>query len=227
MGFYRGVEDSNKTEKKVKKVPEKGFGLYFHLLFSHATKMLLLNLLFVAFCLPVITIPAAATAVSRVMMLLARDGYVHLWQDFIKEFKTSFWKATAVGAIFIVIFALLYFAAKVYPVIFEADEIMSTLFFGLAVALMIILGVVFSYAIPMMAMVDLSLWKIIKNSCILLYGRPLTTIMIALIVIAENYIIFGIFPESLPVVLTIVLAAAQLGVCVAVKPVFEDLVYDE
>lgn len=225
MGFYRGVEESA-SEKKLKKIPEKGFGLYFYTLFNHATKMLLLNLLFIAFSLPVVTLPAAITAVSRVIMLLMKDGYVHVWQDFIKEFKTSFFKALAIGAGFVILFAVFYLAAKIYPVIFKNDEAMSVVFFALSVALMIILGVVFSYAIPMISMVDLPLGRILKNSCILLYAKPLTSIILAILVIAENYIIFGIFPESLPLVAFIIPVAVQLGVCVAVKPAFEELIYD-
>jgi len=226
MGFYRGVEQNRNQEKKLKAVPEKGFGLFFHILFGHATKILLLNLLFVAFSIPIVTLPAALSGVSRVMMLLMRDGYVHVFQDFWKEFKESFWRSLALGAIFAGIFVLLYIAAKLYPVI-VADEIFSTVLFSLAVALIVILGVAFSYAIPMPSMVRLPFSKLIKNSCILLYARPLATIMIAAIVVLENYLIFGLFPETIPLTLVVIPAVAQLGVCTVLKPVFEDLIYAE
>ena len=226
MGFYRGVEQNKSEEKKLREIPEKGFGLFFHILFTHATKILLLNLLFAAFSIPIVTLPAALSGVSRVLMLLMKDGYVHVFQDFWKEFKESFWRSLALGAIFAVIFALLYIAAKLYPVIL-ADEIFSTVCFSLSVALIVILGVVFSYAIPMQSMVQLPFSKLIKNSCILLYARPLATLFLAAIVVLENYLIFGLFPETIPLTLVIIPAAAQLGICTVLKPVFEDLIYDE
>lgn len=226
MGNYRGVEQDLGTEKTLKKIPEKGFGLFFHILFNHATKILLLNLLFIGFSIPIVTLPAALAGMSRVMMLLMRDGYVHVFQDFWKEFKESFWRSLVLGAIFAAIFIVLYISAKFYPGFFT-DETLSTVFFSLAVALIVMVGVVFSYAIPMQSMVTLPFSKLLKNSCILLYARPLTTLIIAAIIVAENYLIFGLFPETLPLTAVLIPAVAQLGICTAVKPVFEDLVYDE
>ena len=226
MGFYKGVEEDRRKEKKLRKVPEKGFGLYFHVLFTHAAKILLLNLLFIAFSIPIVTLPAALCGVSRVLLLLMKDGYVHVFQDFWKEFKESFWRALAIGAIFAGIFVLLYVSAKFYPMVIQ-DEIFSTTLFSLAVALMVLLGVFFSYAIPMQSMVRLPFSRLLKNACILLYARPLATIFLAAIVVLVNYLVFGLFPDTLPLTLVIIPIASQLGVCTVVKPVFEDLIYEE
>ena len=70
--------------------PEGGFRLYAVILATNFWKLVGLNLLFVAFSLPVITMPAALCGLNRVCMLLIRNGYCFLWQDFIEEFKRCF-----------------------------------------------------------------------------------------------------------------------------------------
>lgn len=71
-------------------MPEGGIQRYALLLTTHFRTLVGLNLLFVLFSLPVITLPAALCAMNRVCMLLIRKGCCFLWQDFRQEFRRSF-----------------------------------------------------------------------------------------------------------------------------------------
>ena len=57
---------------------------------SHFGRLVLLNLLFILFCLPIITIPAAICGLSRVLLKLIREGYSFEWKAYFKELKSDF-----------------------------------------------------------------------------------------------------------------------------------------
>jgi len=59
-------------------LPEGGFWRYAVILATNFWKLVGLNLFFVAFSLPVITMPAALCGLNRVCMLLIRNGYCFL-----------------------------------------------------------------------------------------------------------------------------------------------------
>ena len=59
--------------------------------------LLKLNLLFVAFALPVVTIPAAYAAAVRVSVMMIEDRNVYLWRDFWTAFRARFRLTTAIG----------------------------------------------------------------------------------------------------------------------------------
>lgn len=88
MQWYNGVEPNAQRYSKARKIPQKGFSLFFHILFSHFNKVLLANAIFLLFCLPVVTIPAALTALSRVYIVLLNDGYVQVFRDFIRSLRS-------------------------------------------------------------------------------------------------------------------------------------------
>ncbi len=80
--------------------PPKGGAKRFWFLFAtHFDKLIRLNLLFLAFCIPVITAPAALCGMNRVLIKLVRDGHCYMWSDFIGEFKASLWKSLPFGAL--------------------------------------------------------------------------------------------------------------------------------
>ena len=56
-------------------LPEGGFRRYAAVLGTNFWKLVRLNLIFILFSLPVVTIPAALCGVNRVCMLLIRNGY--------------------------------------------------------------------------------------------------------------------------------------------------------
>lgn len=88
-------------------MPEGGIRRYALLLTTHFWKLIGLNLLFVLFSLPIITMPAALCGMNRVCMLLIRNGHCFLWQDFIEEFKRSFVRSI-LPVVFFLFFDLLW-----------------------------------------------------------------------------------------------------------------------
>ena len=67
--------------------------------FGHVADTLLLNLLWICFSLPVVTLGASTCALYRVTMAMARDENVHIPGDFVKAFKENLRGGTMIGLI--------------------------------------------------------------------------------------------------------------------------------
>jgi uncharacterized membrane protein YesL len=60
-------------------------------------KLVALNLMFLAFSIPVVTMPASLCGMNRVLIKLWREGNCFLWSDFWDEFKANILKPCRLG----------------------------------------------------------------------------------------------------------------------------------
>ena len=152
-----------------KDVPaKKGLELFWDILFREFFELVKLNLLFCAFCLPVITIPAACAAMSKITVTMVRDQNHFLWADFWTEFKADFKKSTGAGAL--VFFGI---GAGVFGAWFYGKLLATSSFFYLPLALSFLIVLVMTlmgfYVFPMIALVELPLKKVIQNAFLLTF----------------------------------------------------------
>ena len=61
--------------------PQGGAALYFYLLKTYFWQLLWLSWVFLLSCIPVVTIPAALAAMSRVCLKLVREGCCLFWAE--------------------------------------------------------------------------------------------------------------------------------------------------
>ena len=181
--------------------PAKGLRLFFQILFGDFFMLIRLNFLFYLFCIPVVTIPAAYCAMTRILINMVHDHQCFLFDDFWKTFRTEFKKATSVGIIMLAVLAAA--AAAIWYFENAAAEQgwhMPLAVFSATVTAMLIF-VSFSL-FPMISFVDLPLKKIIKNA-FLLVPISIYRYIVALIICVVLIIIGFIFlPFSLmPVIL--------------------------
>lgn len=218
MERYTGVEPNARAYKKNVKVPEKGIKLFFFTLFSHFNKVLFANLLFILFSIPVVTLPAALTALSRVYIVLLNDGYVEVFKDFLREFKASFVNSLLLGICYAVIAGLALVCARVYP---QMAGGMGTALFCVSCAVMVIASVVFSYAFPMNAQFKLKVRHILKNSVLMTIACPVNSLIIAAINVAFYLIAVNFFLQSIPLLLTVLISIYELAVYITVREPFK------
>lgn len=200
--------------------PEKGILLFFFVLKNHFVKIVALNLLFILFSLPVITIPAALCAVNRVIIIVMRDGGCHLFSDFWKEFKGSFWRGLLIGVLYAAAMVLLYMCALYYPVLVGSKTV-GIIMFAVSLALMLFFTVVITYAFVMCAWFNLKVFAIIKNSLLIAVISPLQSLIMLVAPIGLNVLMILLFPKSIPLIITITIGLAQLIACVCAKTPFE------
>ena len=68
-----------------------------------------LSLIYVVFCIPLITIGAATTSLYYVSAKVLRRGRSYVWTEFWRSFKQNFAPATLIWVVFAVVFGLLFF----------------------------------------------------------------------------------------------------------------------
>lgn len=71
------------------------------------SKLIILNLLFILFSLPLVTFGASLTALHRVLWLLNEDEEGNVFLEFWNAFRENFWKATCIWLCFAAVGAFL------------------------------------------------------------------------------------------------------------------------
>ena len=95
--------------------PSVGFPRFWYILRNHPGKLILGNVLFVLFSVPIITAPAALCGLNAVIARLMLSGHCYTARDFVDGFRRRFWSKTLMGLPFFVVIAgavLLYEAGR-------------------------------------------------------------------------------------------------------------------
>lgn len=143
--------------------------------------LLLLNLLWLVFSLPLVTV-GAATAAASSLILRELDGQsVPLVRAFWGEFKRNFRRGTWVWLLNLVVFYALYLDTQLLgatddpPLVLLTASVVSFVFAAMA----------FLYAYPLVARYDAPVLKTLQNSvqlCFRYWGR---TLLVALLLVFE------------------------------------------
>lgn len=183
--------------------PQEGSRRFFYLLWTYIWKLVWLNVVFLIFCVPVITIPAAISAMDRALIVLVRDGNVLLWEEFRDEFRRDFRASLPLGLIFGALLFLSYYLLSLAlgnltnmlgPVAFALG--LLVLFFSLGRG---------SYAFLLRAMFDLTTGEILKNANAMAAVRGGRGLAAVLLNLCGLFLVYAFFPYSL-------VAVALIGV---------------
>ena len=138
-----------------------------------------LNLIWIAFCIPVVTIGPATTSLYMVARKMARGDWPKVWRTFITEFKQCFRKSFLMSLCLLVPEALLGIYLFVTVSGPPGEAITLTVLCGIAG---ILLGFICSYAWPLSAYFENTVPQTLKNAMLL----PMTNPLLALAVTALN-----------------------------------------
>ena len=212
MGFFEDLGNRRwKREGEGKPAPASGRERFFFLLLTHFWKLIILNLLFILFSLPVITLPAALCAMNRVLIKLVREGNCLLWMEFRDEFKRSFLKSLPPGLIFGAMLALCYYLFSMS--ISYGESLYGVIFYSLGFTLLIITAVLGTWTFVLMAMLSLSVREILTNARALTFMEWKRDLAIIGINAAALLIETLLFPFSLPVIALLLFSLAQYAIC--------------
>lgn len=173
---------------------KKGLALFFSILGREFWNLIKLNLLFVVSCLPIITIPAAITSMSRITLAMCEDAPFFLWEDYRKVFRREFGRSLGLGAIFAAWGALSVISGTMY---LSATD--SAGYYWVLVALCILSALLCMmcafFAFPMLSRVELSFGDILRNSIILAVAQPQYNLPAAILIgaawlAAVNYMLY-------------------------------------
>ena len=193
--------------------PTGGFKRFWFLFATHFGKLISLNLLFLAFCVPIITIPAALCGMNRVLIKLVRDGNCYLWSDFIGEFKLSFWKSMPFGALCAFLALDAFFALTM-----SAEDPAFSMLLTAAGLLLYAAAALFSgYVFVFIPTLSLKNKHIARNAFILMMSEWKTDLVLLGVAFAAVFVGAGLFPFGIIALILFWFALSQLAVCVAVN----------
>lgn len=183
--------------------------------------LLKLNLLFLLASLPVVTIPAAIKAMSRITLRMVRDENYFLWHDFWVAFKDDFWKSFFGGLLFLVAFALFTLSIIVYWIFGTEVHWALLIFASLSLALLLWAYIASLYFFPMNAYVELTFWQLLKNSVLLVFSGWKRSGLVLVSVIVFLFAAIALLPYSAVYLAFIGFSLTNLLVSFAVYPVIE------
>lgn len=158
---------------------EKLFGYdnkFFEIL-GKITDIIILNLLFISFSIPIITIGASITATYSVAMKIAKNEDTYIIREFIKRFKENFKIST-------IVWILLLLTGMVLALDFHicnsiSNEMISNIFKLIFTTISIIFIFVFTYIFPIISKFENTIKNTIVNAILIsIQNLPYTLIMV-------------------------------------------------
>ena len=138
--------------------------------------IIILNMIFVAGCIPVITIGTSLSALYTVAMKMARGEDPSVWKEFWKAYKRNFKPATICWLIMAVIAILLFVDFRLIGVLKG-----SGMYSIMRVVLAVILGtwiLMFQYLFPYIARFENRIFATLRNALLLAAAHIPSTIVI-------------------------------------------------
>ena len=208
----RWYEPKKDTPGIAKDAPQKkGFARYFEILWREFFPLIKLNLLFIISCLPIVTIPAALTAMNRITVTMVRDRNYFMLSDYWDAFKRDFFRSLLAGILILVLVAVFSVSIWFYYMLGQAGSKFFMLFAGVSVALMIMVLGAGMYFFPMLAMVELPTGKLMRNSFIMFFTHFKRSLPAALISGAMVLGGIGLYPLSIIFIVFIMFSLASMS----------------
>lgn len=184
-----------KKEGKGLPTPQSGTRLFFYLLWNHGFRLVGLNFMTLACCIPVITAPAAICAMNRVLIKLVREANVLLWEEFRDEFRMDFLASLPLGLLYGGGMFTAYFLMSLG--MGNSGNFFGMVFFALGVVLAWFSVSQGAYAFLLRAMLPLRNRDILRNARAMASGTGCFGWLPPLVVSVEAAALGILFPFSL------------------------------
>ncbi|MEG0614902.1 MAG: DUF624 domain-containing protein [Oscillospiraceae bacterium] len=226
MGIFNNYTKAGPGVPKV--APKKSrFTTFFEIFFRKFWKLIQINLLYLAFCIPVVTIGPATAGLVKVLRNYSQEKNAFIWGDFFETFKKEFKRSFVIGLIDIAIIVLLYFCAQVYPTLAATNKVFI-LPFILSLSLGLVIMMMHFYIYLLIVSVDLSFKDTIKNAFILTFAgmksNILTLLFSAILVVGTVALSLFVSPLFSLLFIVILVATIWLIICFNSYPVIQKFV---
>ena len=165
--FYRNWDKPGKgIDRNAPK--KKGLARIWEMIWIEKWPLFVVGLMYLLFCLPIVTIPAATAAMVRIMIHMVDDEPRFLWSDYIKAFKENFKGATLVGWGLFLVSGVLVYAFLIYRTVLKEYPILYVPAI-IVITAVLALKLMSYYIYPMLVRTELPYKAVIKNSFLLLF----------------------------------------------------------
>lgn len=181
--------------------PERSRFVTFFLIYGlRFWKFLSLNLLYLVFCIPIITIGPATVAMTNVLRRYSEEKLTYVWSDFFETFRSCFKSALLYSVIYVIPMAVAGYT--VYFYFLQAQQTAwAYVLFGAMLLVFICLFISSLYAVILIGSVTLTLRQIVKNSLILSIVAVKQNLLVLFCWLLGAICILLLFPASLLLVL--------------------------
>lgn len=148
-------------------VPRKtGLALILSVMGREWWELLKLNIVFLLAALPLVTLPAAQAAATRVALDMVEDRNSYLGRDFMETFRAEFWRASLGGGLIMAGQAVALYAVWVYLQALAGSAVFAAAVVVSAVGFLVLTLTAFHFY-PLLVETDLPLRLVLKNALIL------------------------------------------------------------
>lgn len=159
-----------------------------------------LSLIYVVFCVPLVTIGAATTSLYYVSAKVLRKDRGYVWSEFWHSFKLNFKPATLMWLIFAAIYGLLYFNLTT----FNTSNAAGGYLVGAYIALAFIVTCVAGYAFCLLSRFNMNVRGILRYALYMSFRHFLHTLCFLAILFVAGFGIYAGFRVQLPILLLFV-----------------------
>ena len=172
MDWYQGNND------KEKETPKGGVKRVGYVLWNYAGRLVGANVLFLLCCIPIVTIPAALSALNRYLSAIYRVGYGFSLEDYWKEFKSDILKNLPAG---VLTGALGFYSCYLLSLAGNFGKgTTHDVLIGCGIGVMIFAILIGGYYFVMSAMLDLGVGVLLKNTFLIMVLEWKLRILLAL-----------------------------------------------
>ena len=170
MGTSRPEQIVTKTGKGISKnkKEKRAFFLFMDLFQRKFWKLIELNLIYILFCLPIVTFGPATAAMTKMLRYFYTEKPVFLFNDFLKAFKENFKQSFFVGIADILFMVSFFLYSKFLLPEMELEGI-NWLYYGLVLLVTVVFIIGNFYVYVQMVTLTLKMPAILKNSLFLVF----------------------------------------------------------
>lgn len=162
-----------------------------------------LSIIYIVFCVPVVTIGAATTSLYYVGAKVLRHERSYVWTEFWRCFKQNFVPATILWLIFALINGILYVNLNLVGIT-DAESEYGGYLAGAYLAIAFVVSCVMSYVFCVLSRFTMTIGRIIRFSLYVAFRHFLHTLLLLLILFAAGFGIYAGFVVQMPILLVFV-----------------------
>lgn len=156
--------------------------------------VLFLSILWFIFCIPIVTIGPATTALyySTVKVIRRERGY--LFREFFKSFRMNFKRAAIVGVALTLVFVILSLDISSSWTALSSNSNLSSIFFGIYLAITFLALGFTVYVFPVLSRFDLNVKQLIKTSALMALRHLPSTFLMLVILLSSIVVVVLVMP---------------------------------
>lgn len=163
--FYNNRVSGSGVAKGAKKKP---FFRFWELFANKFWDFFKLNMIYVLFCLPVVTFGPATAALTSMMRNIYLERPQFVWHDFVKSFKENFKRSFFVGLLDIAVAAVGVITFIAYNRQTDPDAALKAAYV-MSIVVQVLFFLMNFYIYPQIAALDLKLGDVFQNAMIMVF----------------------------------------------------------